>query len=272
MKKRKIIHRKPNLQFTENYPKHWHSNSPFKTHFLNSLTLIFPTGEKYFIRSIKCLLVNVQSEILQKEAKLFIKQESEHFKEHEKFFKVLKKQGYKLNSLVDLLDHIVNNLLEPYLDSKTNLSITAGLEHITALLAEISLEENFLDEAPQKIQDLFNWHAAEEIEHRAVAFDVLKEVTRSYSKRIQGIIIGYIIISSFSALTTTYLLYQDKELFKLKTVKDCSQLFFTEQALFIKAIKIFLRYLDPDFHPDNEKLDNLSSPIFNSLFKNLGVA
>jgi uncharacterized protein len=272
MKRRKIIHRKPNLQFTENYPKHWLGNSPFKTHFLNSLTIIFPTGEKYFIRSIKNLLSQVNSELLQEEAKLFIKQESEHFKEHEKFFKILETQGYTFNNIVSLLDHIVGEILEPYFDSTTNLSITAGLEHITALLAEISLEENFLEDAPQKLQDLFNWHAAEEIEHRAVAFDVLQQVTKSYSKRIQGIMIGYLIISTFTALSTSYLLHQDKELFKLKTIKDFSELFFTDQALFLKAIKIFVRYLDPDFHPDKEDLDDLSSPVFTSLFSTLGVA
>jgi uncharacterized protein len=272
MKKRTLIHRRPDFQFDKDYPKHWLGGSPFKTHFLNSLTIIFPTGEKYFIRSVKNILSNVRSELLKNDAALFIKQESEHFKEHEKFFKILNKQEYKYKNLVNLLDHVVNEILEPYLDKETNLSITAGLEHITALLSEISLEENFLEDAPQKLQDLFNWHAAEEIEHRAVAFDILQEITASYSKRIQGIIIGYIIISIFSALCTSYLLYQDKELFKLKTFKDFSEIFFTDQALFLKAIKIFFRYLNPDFHPDNEDLDDLATPVFTNMLKTFGAA
>jgi uncharacterized protein len=272
MGKRQIIHRKPDFNFDEEYPKHWLGESPFKTHFLNSLTIIFPTGEKYFTRSIKNCLNQVESELLVKEAKLFIKQESEHSKEHEKFFKILKDQGYQYSNLVGALDQLVTEVLEPYLDKKTNLSITAGLEHITALLSEISLEENFLDSAPQKLQDLFNWHAAEEIEHRSVAFDVLQEITKSYSKRIQGIIIGYIIISVFSALSTSYLLYQDKELLKFKTIKDFTNIFFLDEKLLFKAIKIFVRYLDPAFHPDNEELDDLATPVFKNLFANFGVA
>lgn len=272
MAQRQIIHRRPNFNFNENYPKHWLGGSPFKTHFLNSLTIIFPTGEKYFIRSIKNYLNQIESQLLKEEAKLFIKQESEHFKEHEKFFKILTDQGYQYTNLVGMLDKIVANILEPYLDDKTNLSITAGLEHITALLSEISLEENFLESAPQKLQDLFNWHAAEEIEHRAVAFDVLQAITQSYGKRIQGIIIGYVIISIFSALSTSYLLYQDKELFKFKTIKDFSDIFFFDEKLFFKAIKIFMRYLSPDFHPNNEELDDLASPVFATLFENLGAA
>lgn len=267
-----VKHRKPNFEFKETIQKHWLDNSPFKTHFLNSLTLIFPLGERYFIRSINKVMGQIESELLRSEAKEFIKQEAQHSVEHEKFFHVLEDQGYEFHSLVDLMDTIVLEYLEPFFDKNTNLSITAGLEHITALLSEISLEENFLDGAPDKLKQLFDWHAAEEIEHRSVAFDVLQSITKNYSTRVQGLIIGYTIISIYSGFTTLYLLNQDKELFKFKTINDFSNIFFFKEKLFFKAAKIFLRYLHIDFHPSNSHVDELSDSILKNYDVGVGVA
>jgi uncharacterized protein len=263
MKPRNIIHRKPNFTFEEEFEKHWLGGSPFKTHFLNSLTLIFPTGEKYFIRSINKVLKKVKKKNLKQEAYQFIKQEAQHSMEHEKFFKVLERQGYDIRKLVGILDKLVTNYFEPFFSKESNMAITSGLEHITALLAEISLEENFLKEAPQKLQELFNWHAAEEIEHRAVAFDVLKEIDDSYQKRLLGITVAYVLMSAYAGVSTVHLLHQDKLLFKKETVKDFTSMFFTDEKLFFKAVSIFFRYLDPDFHPDKQDIDELSESFFN---------
>lgn len=271
MKPRNIIHRKPDFNFDEHFDKHWLGGSPFKTHFLNSLTLIFPTGEKYFIRSINKVLKRVKSKTLKQEAFQFIKQEAQHSHEHEKFFKVLERQGYDIRKLVNTLDNLVTKYFEPFFSEESNIAITSGLEHITALLAEISLEENFLEEAPQKLQDLFNWHAAEEIEHRSVAFDVLNEVDSKYDKRLLGILVAYVLMSTYAGVATVHLLNQDKLLFKKETLKDFTSMFFTDEKLFFKAISIFFRYLDPDFHPDKQDIDKLSNSFF-SMFQTAEAA
>lgn len=271
MKPRNIIHRKPDFTFHEHFEKHWLGGSPFKTHFLNSLTLIFPTGEKYFIRSVKKVLNKVKSKTLIKQAHQFIKQEAQHSHEHEKFFKVLERQGYEISSLIKILDNLVTKNFEPFFSEEYNIAITSGLEHITSLLAEISLEENFLKEAPQKLQDLFNWHAAEEIEHRAVAFDVLNEVDPKYDKRLIGILISYLFMSTYAGVATIHLLHQDKLLLKKETIKDFTSMFFTDEKLFFKAISIFFRYLNPDFHPDKHDIDKLSES-FLFMFRTAEVA
>ncbi len=271
MIRRNIIHRRPDFTFDEEFEKHWLGGSAFKTHFLNSLTLIFPTGEKYFIRSINKVMNRIKSGRLKKDALQFIKQEAQHSHEHEKFFKVLERQGYEIKGLVETLDNLVTKYFEPFFSKESNLAITSGLEHITALLSEISLEENFLKDAPQKLQDLFNWHAAEEIEHRAVAFDVLSDVDESYQKRIIGITVAYILMSAYAGVSTVHLLNQDGLLFKKETLKDFTSMFFTDEKLFFKAVSIFFRYLDPDFHPDKQDIDELSHSFF-SIFQSAKAA
>jgi uncharacterized protein len=266
-----IIHRRADLNFDKEYDKHWHSGSPFKTHFLNSLNILFPIGEQFFIRSIKKVLKQVDQPGLKEQAINFIKQETEHTKEHTKFLKILKKQGYKFEELFEKLDNLFKNHMEPLAGENLNLAVTSGLEHITALFSEISLSENFMEGAPKELKDLFDWHAAEEIEHRAVAFDVLNNVSSNFALRVYGLVHAYFIMSVCSSFFTVYLLHQDKLLFNKNTFKDFVKLFFIEEKLFFKAISIFFRYLDPNFHPDKEELSHLGEDILNSFSVNLSV-
>ena len=60
----------------------------------------------------------------------------------------------------------------------SNLAATAALEHFTATLAELVLTNEEIRDlmGADAVRDLFVWHALEESEHKAVAFDVYKAV------------------------------------------------------------------------------------------------
>lgn len=245
--------------------KHWHRDGPFKTHFLNSLTLIFPDGEKYFIRSINPFLKKFKDPKLRKEAELFITQEAQHNIQHRKFFQNLKNHGYNIDILLFVINLIAYRILEPALGKKLNLAVTAGLEHYTALLAEIGLESGFLDGAHPELKALFSWHAAEEIEHKSVAFDALKSVDDSYLLRVGGLMIATSLLVSFSTLCTLSLLTSDGLIAKPKVIKDMLDLLLLREKLFPKSVMVVLRYLARDFHPD--KIDNLA--LAQSVFRQL---
>src|SRR5262249_9613773 len=62
------------------------------------------------------------------------------------------------------------------------LASTIALEHFTAILAHAALTHSqHLDAAPEAIQKLWRWHAVEEIEHKAVAFDTFLAATQKWS-------------------------------------------------------------------------------------------
>lgn len=265
-----IIVRKLNLVFPEDIPKYWLGDSVFKSHLLNSFTLIFPTGEKFFIRSINKYFKYLEDPKLKAEVKAFIQQETQHAHEHEKFFHNLKLQGYEIDTLVNTIDFMVKKILEPAWSSKMNLSTTAGLEHFTALLAEIGLKEKFLKDAHPLMKELFEWHAAEEIEHRSVAYDVLQAVDPSYPLRVAGLINAYLMLFGLSSLCTLYLVYNDRQLLKASVIKDALDTLFLKEALFFKSLKICMRYLGPNFHPDQNDVDELSHGI-SGIFKE-GIA
>jgi predicted metal-dependent hydrolase len=262
IKMKNSISRKLNLNFTKDIPKHWLGNSIFKSHLLNSFTLVFPAGEKFFIRSINKFSRQITDPKLKQDVKTFIRQESQHAVEHEKFFQNLRDQGYEIDWLVDAIESVIKKVLEPGFGAKMNLATTAGLEHFTALLAEIGLKENFLGEAHPIMKELFEWHAAEEIEHRSVAFDVLNAVDKSYALRLAGLINAYVLLSLFCGSSTIYLVAKDKKLLDASVLKDALDTLFLKEALFFKSLQICLHYLDPYFHPDNRDLDELSETVF----------
>jgi predicted metal-dependent hydrolase len=59
---------------------------------------------------------------------------------------------------------------------------TIALEHFTAMMAEMhARHRDLFDETPAGVEQLWRWHAMEETEHKAVAYDVFLEVTKDWS-------------------------------------------------------------------------------------------
>lgn len=116
--------------------------------------------------------------------KAFIAQEVNHGREHEKFYRVLEEKGYKpevyLNFYEQMAYGTIEKITNTILSEKMSLSVTVALEHHTAILAEAAFSSDELHELPDEMRKMLLWHAAEEIEHKAVAFDVLKEIDDSY--------------------------------------------------------------------------------------------
>ena len=90
--------------------------------------------------------------------------------------------------------------LEKWLPASTNLAMTIGAEHITAILGDLMLrDEEFLNGRQHRGKSqpayvtMLRWHGLEEIEHKAVAFDVWKQVMqgklRAYPERCLGLLL-----------------------------------------------------------------------------------
>lgn len=264
--------RKPNFVFNTNTPAHWLGGSPLKSHLCNSFTLLFPAGEKFFIRSVQKLFSEIQSETLKSEARTFIRQEAQHYLEHEKFFQVLKKQGYEIEKILKIVEGVVTTVSENWISPRTAMAMTAGCEHITALLSEIALTDNFFEEAPADLKELFEWHSLEELEHRAVAYDVFQATDGNYTSRVIGLLGAYIFFTALTTYITCSLMKQDKTLFRVKTAQEAMNIFFIDQKLFFKAAGIFARYLLPNFHPNgNKQIEKLFNNVM-SRYASFGVA
>lgn len=250
-------------------PKHWILGSPVSTHFVNSMHIVFPEGEKFFIRSVRKFLKEVKDPQLKKDIVAFCGQEGIHAREHERFWEVMENQGLNPKPFADFLNRVVfkgkfsvedilvnrMNKLSPRFGDKMGLSITAALEHYTAILANALFHEPIFtngNSAPQMLE-LLHWHASEEIEHKAVCFDVLKEVDDSYWLRMAGMGVATGVLWSFLGIGQVYFIVQDED---IEWKKMPAQLkLFSDNIIFGEigkglAANLF-KYFKKDFHPND---------------------
>jgi predicted metal-dependent hydrolase len=160
-------------------PRWWANNDPIATAFWNALSATFPHGEKFFMDSVRHFRDQV-SPALQEQIKGFITQEAIHTREHLAFNRLVSDHGY----VIDEIDAQNKADLDEARQEHPigQLAVTMGLEHFTAILAHALLtDERHLAGAPKEVRDLWRWHAMEEIEHKAVAFDTYMEAMKDAS-------------------------------------------------------------------------------------------
>jgi predicted metal-dependent hydrolase len=156
----------------------WHPAGREVSHFFNAMSLFFPDGERFFIHSVRNYRPQIRDPELNKAVTGFIGQEAMHSREHSECNDLLDAAGLPATPL----QHRVQRLLERVkrrLPPRYQLAITIALEHLTAIMANAVLEdERVLAGAEPAYARLWHWHALEETEHKAVAYDVWRAVTR----------------------------------------------------------------------------------------------
>ncbi len=238
-------------------PRHWFHGNAHITQLGNALQLLFPAGERFFIRSVKHYESQIQDPELRARIRGFYGQEGRHGHEHERFFRVLEEQGYEIATLLSWYEELAYAKLEPRVPPSLRLSITAALEHFTAMMGHNALTSDFLDGAHPVIQDLMRWHAAEEIEHKSVAFDVFQEVDGRYLVRVAGLALALIALTRFWAAATKHLLAEEA---RMGTDMEASERVMKTTPRFIEEGKrrrrlfrdAILAYIKPSFHPSDE--------------------
>lgn len=247
-----ITVRPRNFDFSEQIDRYWCDNDIFKTHFFNSITLLFPDGERFMIWAMKHHFKQINEPKLKQEVLLFIGQEAQHAKQHERFWHNLHQQGYKFDSYLRLLKFVLFNLCKKRLSSHLQLAMVAGVENFTSVVAELILEEDLLAESDPKLKALFEWHSAEELEHKTVTYDVFRTMTESYATRLLGMAIAYVFVIGFIGLGLIIFLYQDNKIFKFKTWQKMASFFLVKEKFAFRVIVKSLDYLRKNFHPSQK--------------------
>ena len=146
-------------------------------HVIAALSSVFPDGEDYFVRSVRHYRDRITDPALKRQVSGFIGQEAVHGREHRVFNDRLAELGYPTKQY-EKFTRAGLRFRERILPAISNLAATAALEHFTATLAELVLTNEEIRDlmGADAVRDLFVWHALEESEHKAVAFDVYKAV------------------------------------------------------------------------------------------------
>lgn len=158
-------------------------NNPVATAYYNAFSASFPQAERYFIDAVRYYR-NRAGAHLQAQITGFMAQESMHSREHVAFNRDAVCSGYDLSRIDALLTRRFERART--LSPMRQVASTAALEHFTTILAREAIgNPRHLETAPPEIRRLWCWHAAEEIEHKSVAFDtfMLAAQTLSRSRR-----------------------------------------------------------------------------------------
>ena len=158
----------------------WNGGDPVATAVYNALSATFPEGEAFFVESVRQYREGTPPK-LANEIKAFTTQEAIHSREHAAFNKAAVDAGYDLTKLDERL-HWRLELVKSR-PPIASLAATMALEHFTAILAhELLSDPRHLADAEREAGDLWRWHAAEEIEHKGVAYDTWLHATRDWPR------------------------------------------------------------------------------------------
>ena len=250
MKTHSIKIRQPDFDFNSEIPRYWFNDNPVITHNFNGYNLLFPEFERFFVRSVLYFKDQINDEELLQQIKGFTGQEINHAHAHQAYFQVLERQGYKITQFLRWYKsyaHFIERMAGP----KLRLSLTAAAEHYTATIAGIVLSHpELLENVNPTMKKLVVWHSAEEVEHRSVAFDVMKSVGVNNPTRILAFLMTSFDMLLWSTLSTVMLLWQDR-ISPFKAFKYKRQ--YNKQYKGINKImrRSLLAYFRKDFHPSD---------------------
>lgn len=230
-------------------PRHWVGGAPVPTAIANAFHLVFPMGERFFVRSVRHYEDAIDDPVLREQVKGFYAQEGRHAREHEIAQEKLRAEGYRIDRFLKIYERLAFGVLEPSFPAIFRLSTTVALEHFTAVLAEGAFRREARDAVHPAMHALLLWHAAEEIEHKAVAFDVLKKVDDRESIRIAGLVIGVLTLAGFWALGTAMLLQDEKDLSWRQIARQLSEWRQKDRVVGRVFVRGIQRYLKRGFHP-----------------------
>ena len=253
-------------------PRDWCADDAFQTTFLNALSLLFPEGERFFVESVKAHRDAVTDPALARAVAGFIGQEAMHGREHRAFNALLVAHGHACAPAVDRwLKGFLMTVRRKILSPRSQLAVTTGLEHFTAMLAEALLARpEMRGDIHPAMQPLWLWHALEESEHKAVAFDVYRAADGGYARRVAIMLLTTAVFFAVHAGVHARLMAERKILWKpWRWLRGATRLWISPGFL-TRLVPAYLAYFRPGFHPDDRDTRALLAHWREALFDERG--
>ena len=230
--------------------RHWCAGDAFRTALFNALSMSFPVGEQFFIDSVRAgvaLLPPAQQPRWEAELRGFVGQEATHRFLHSQYNAELERQGLR-----NRWQHWAQRRIEraAHLHPVNHVAVTAAYEHFTAVLATgVLTHPEWLEGASPELALLWRWHAVEESEHKAVAFDLYRAMGGSERRRI----LWFVYISAqflVESTAQTWLnLWHAGRWWRPRTWVQGLRFLFGTRGVWGACFVPLLRYLKPGFHP-----------------------
>lgn len=246
-----IVPRKgPDFGLDGDIPRHWLDGDAFKTRFFDAMSLLFPEGEKFFIQCVRDYRDGITDPQMQAQVRDFIYQEGQHGMVHDAYNQRVGRQGVA----VDRIEARMKKLLawqRRSFPAALGLAQTAAAEHMTAIMAHgFMANTEMFRQADPRMRALYVWHAIEEIEHKAVAFDVLQKVAGAgYFTRILGMLYLSVVFPLHTFLIMRHMLKVDGVKNRFATWMRGLAWLYGPGGVMPRLLPHYLAYFKPGFHP-----------------------
>ena len=232
-------------------PRHFARDADMiHSHVIACLSAGFPDGEDFFVRSVRHYRDQITDATLRRQVTGFIGQEASHGREHRAFNERLDQLGYPAKK-IQKWSRRAMTLQSERMSPMYNLAQTAALEHVTATLAELILSDADYRSSYGAAAPLFLWHALEESEHKAVAFDVYRAVGGDEQTRVRAMrLVRYGMLVS-TALQVIASMLGDPKARRLRNLRTSWRAFRRLPVLSRSTWERLKDYERPGFHPDD---------------------
>ncbi|MGD9966696.1 MAG: metal-dependent hydrolase [Hyphomonadaceae bacterium] len=231
---------------------HWLGGDPVGTAVFNALSLTFPDGERMFIDAVRHYRNEVSGKLAE-DVKGFIAQEAIHAREHHHLNQLIDRRRYPVAEVEAGIRERV-----AYARSRGPMRMlisTIALEHFTAMMADTHARHlDLFEQADPGIERMWRWHAMEETEHKAVAYDVFLYVTRKWSglqrylRRTLAMAVITLLFTRNIAHYAALLLQADGYSYR-DALKAVRRYVWREPGIFARGWRTYFAWYRPGFHP-----------------------
>jgi uncharacterized protein len=245
-----LVVRRLLIDLAQPFARDWNGGDAFRTAFFNALSMSFPVGEQFFIDSlrqgVKAMPPAAQQHFAT-ELQGFVGQEATHRRVHGLFNEQLAAQGHvnawetRIRARLRRLDGV---------DPRHPVAVTAATEHLTAILSEHLLAHpEVLAGSEPRLVSMWQWHAAEETEHRSTAFDVYRALGGNEAWRRRWFRIVSLLFVVDVMRQTVRNLRHEGQLWRWGTWRRGASYLFGRGGLVPCTAGPWRAYLRADFHP-----------------------
>ncbi|MFI5307507.1 MAG: metal-dependent hydrolase [Polyangiales bacterium] len=181
--------REMHFELSEGLASHWCPSHPEFSHAASAFMAALPHLEPYFIHNIREAAEQIEDPRLKQDVELFVAQEARHAQQHRRLNQLLAVRYPELPRLERAIKQRLDHSRRRH-SLAFRMAYTSGYEAITYQLVCFMMEarHEWLTDADPHVLALLSWHGAEEVEHKAAAFDVLNAIDSSYLLRMRGFV------------------------------------------------------------------------------------
>lgn len=180
--------RQPDFMFEDDLALMPDSEDALYSAFSCSVTILAPHIERFLIRVMRQCSKDLDDTDLKNSLIAFCGQEASHLKNHDKLNAVLRMKLSESGreALLAAEERLQVDYDRFYKEKSRlfNLAYAEGFESATCAMSLWAFEHQTLRHSQKPWREIIEWHLAEEIEHRCVAYDIYKAMGGTYTHRL----------------------------------------------------------------------------------------